>query len=80
MVLRDLDRLVADGMVSRTRREGDRRTSIVTLTPPGRLSFERMAEAHEAWIDDCLRAVSEADARRLSSMLKSFESDWEGEA
>ncbi|WP_127597297.1 MarR family winged helix-turn-helix transcriptional regulator [Nitratireductor alexandrii] len=74
-----VDRLVSDGFVSRARRDGDRRTSIVTLTERGRDEFQRMARVHEDWIGDLLGDVDEADAKRLSTMLKSFRSNWEGE-
>ncbi|MEO9614545.1 MAG: MarR family transcriptional regulator [Nitratireductor sp.] len=74
-----VDRLVSDGFVSRARRDGDRRTSIVTLTEQGRDEFQRMARVHEDWIGDLLGDVDEADAKRLSTMLKSFRSNWEGE-
>ncbi|TKT82706.1 MarR family transcriptional regulator [Aquamicrobium sp. LC103] len=74
-----VDRLVADGFVVRSNREGDRRTSIVRLTEAGTGTFRAMAAAHEGWISNFLGEVSEADARQLSTMLKSFRSNWEGE-
>ena len=74
-----VDRLVSDGFVVRSTREGDRRTSIVRLTDRGRQRFAMMAAAHERWIDELLQAVGADDARRLSSMLKAFRSNWEGE-
>jgi DNA-binding MarR family transcriptional regulator len=72
-----VDRLVSDGHVARTRRDGDRRTSMVTLTERGAVAFRTMAAAHEGWIDDLLGDVGEPDARRLSTMLKTFRSNWE---
>lgn len=74
-----VDRLVGDGMVVRTRREGDRRTSMVRLTPAGVEAFETMAAAHQGWVDELLGGVSEGDARQLSGMLRSFRSEWEAE-
>lgn len=74
-----VDRLVADGMVVRTRREGDRRTSMVMLTPAGIAAFEAMAAAHEGWVDELLHGVGEGDARQLSGMLRNFRSEWEAE-
>lgn len=74
-----VDRLVADGLVMRSRRDGDRRTSIAQLTPEGEETFRAMAEAHEDWIAELLGDVGETDAHKLSSMLKSFRSNWEGE-
>lgn len=75
-----VDRLVSDGFVVRAQREGDRRTSIVRLTARGEEEFRSMAAIHEGWIGELLGDVGEDDARRLSAMLKSFRSNWEGEA
>lgn len=74
-----VDRLVSDGFVVRSNREGDRRTSIVRLTEAGEIRFADMASAHENWIEELLKDISEEDARRLSSMLKAFRSNWEAE-
>ena len=75
-----VDRLVAEGFVARSQRNGDRRTSFITLTRRGRAAFAAMASAHERWIDELLGGVSARDAEQLSAKLKSFCSDWEGEA
>ena len=72
-----VDRLVTDGLVQRARRNGDRRTSVVQLTRSGQVSFKKMAAAHERWIDELLAGISKGDAQRLTSMLKSFRSNWE---
>lgn len=74
-----VDRLVTDGLVTRASREGDRRTSIVRLTAQGQLLFREMAREHERWIARFLGDVKEDDARRLSAMLRTFGSNWEGE-
>jgi DNA-binding MarR family transcriptional regulator len=75
-----VDRLVAEGFVARSQRNGDRRTSFITLTRRGRAAFEAMAQAHEHWIGELLGGVSARDAEQLSAKLKSFRSEWEGEA
>jgi len=75
-----VDRLVAEGFVARSQRNGDRRTSFITLTRRGRTAFEAMAQAHDHWIDELLGGVSARDAEQLSAKLKSFRSEWEGEA
>ncbi len=72
-----VDRLVDDGFVQRSRRDGDRRTSMVKLTDAGQTSFRDMAAAHEGWVDELLHSVSAADADALAGMLKSFRSEWE---
>jgi DNA-binding MarR family transcriptional regulator len=46
-----VDRLVSDGLVARTARDGDRRAFIVKLTEAGAIQFKAMAAAHERWID-----------------------------
>ncbi|MGD9914942.1 MAG: MarR family winged helix-turn-helix transcriptional regulator [Rhizobiaceae bacterium] len=73
-----VDRLVAEGLVARARRNGDRRTSMARLTEAGVEHFRRMAAAHEIWISELLLGVSDGDARQLGTMLKSFSSNWEG--
>ena len=73
-----VDRLVSEGLVTRARRNGDRRTSMVKLTEAGKAQFEAMAAAHEGWIGELLGGVGEEDTKRLSGMLKSFRSNWEG--
>jgi DNA-binding MarR family transcriptional regulator len=73
-----VDRLVSEGLVTRARRNGDRRTSMVKLTDAGRVQFEAMAGAHETWIGELLGGVGEEDTARLAAMLKSFRSNWEG--
>jgi hypothetical protein len=39
-----------------------------------------MAAAHECWVDELLAGISVRDAEQLSTKLRSFRSDWEGEA
>ena len=75
-----VDRLVSDGFVVRSQRNGDRRTSFINLTRKGRLVFAEMAQAHEKWVDELLGSVSARDADQLSAKLKSFRSEWEGGA
>lgn len=72
-----VDRLVSEGLVQRSRRNGDRRTSIVRLTKTGKDTFRTMAAAHERWVGELLAGVTKSDARRLTSMLKAFRSNWE---
>jgi DNA-binding MarR family transcriptional regulator len=75
-----VDRLVADGFLARSQRNGDRRTSFVSLTGKGRAAFTDMAAAHEGWINELLGGISAREAGELAAKLKSFRSDWEGEA
>ena len=72
-----VDRLVSDGFVVRSQRNGDRRTSFISLTRKGGSVFAEMASAHEKWVDELLNGVTARDADQLSAKLKSFGSDWE---
>jgi DNA-binding MarR family transcriptional regulator len=74
-----VERLVADGLVERTTRDGDRRASIVRLTAAGRAAFAAMAEAHAAWIDELLGGIAPADAASVADTLAMFRSTWEDE-
>jgi len=74
-----VDRLVSDGFVVRSQRNGDRRTSFVRLTTAGRAAFAEMSAAHEGWIDRLFGTVSEREAEQISAKLRSFRSDWESE-
>jgi DNA-binding MarR family transcriptional regulator len=74
-----VDRLVQDGFIVRSQRNGDRRTSFVRLTVKGHAAFVEMATAHERWINELLGGVNARDAEQLSAKLKSFRSDWEGD-
>jgi DNA-binding MarR family transcriptional regulator len=75
-----VDRLVSDGFAVRSQRNGDRRTSFISLTGKGRDFFAEMAATHETWIDELLGGLSARDAEQLSSKLKLFQSDWESGA
>lgn len=71
-----IDRLEADGQVVRSRRDGDRRTSIVRLTDKGREQFEAMAAVHETWVDELLSGLVPDDVERLSAVLHDFNLNW----
>ncbi len=65
-----INRLVSDGLVERTLRDGDRRTSVVRLTERGVRNFESMAGAHESWVNEILTGLSPGEAERLAARLK----------
>ena len=64
-----VDRLVQDGLVIRSMREGDRRTSFVRLTPKGQRKFDRMAEKHEQWVSELLGRVDHREVDALITAL-----------
>ncbi|MGI9488728.1 MAG: MarR family winged helix-turn-helix transcriptional regulator [Geminicoccaceae bacterium] len=68
-----IDRLVEDGLVSRSQRHEDRRTSVVVLTKAGETAFAEMATAHENWVDELLAPVGMEDAAEAIDILARFE-------
>ncbi len=64
-----ISRLVDDGWVSRIAIEGDRRATRVRLTAEGQRAFARMAERHEAWVDEMFEALSVDKAHELIELL-----------
>ena len=65
-----VNRLVSDGFVERTLRDGDRRTSVVRLSARGMRDFESMARAHESWVDRIFANLSPQEAERLADQLR----------
>ncbi len=54
-------RLVGEGMVERRTAPGDRRSQIVRLTAEGMRTFDRMAPAHQIWIEELLAGLDRRD-------------------
>lgn len=65
-----VDRLEADGMVTRRPSGTDRRTVFVALTSPGVDAFEGQAARHEAEVNRLFGALTEADLETLTGILK----------
>ena len=65
-----MSRLVADGMVTRTRSAGDRRTHLVRLSRKGQEEFERLSSAHEQWIKNMLSGMTRREMVMLDELLK----------
>ena len=65
-----VNRLVNDGLVERTLRNGDRRTSVVRLSDRGVRNFESMASAHESWVNEIFESLAPGEAERLAARLK----------
>ena len=63
------DQLVAEGLVVREDSPKDRRAYIVKLTPEGRRSFRKMAEAHESWIVELYAGMDEKQRNQLYDLL-----------
>ena len=63
------DQLVAEGLVVREDSPKDRRAYIVKLTPEGRRSFRKMAEAHEKWVVELFVGMDEGQRGQLYELL-----------
>ncbi|MDP2133360.1 MAG: MarR family transcriptional regulator [Sulfuritalea sp.] len=68
------DQLVAEGLVVREDSPKDRRAYIVKLTPEGRRSFRKMAEAHETWVVDLFSGMDEKQRHQLYDLLAALKS------
>jgi DNA-binding MarR family transcriptional regulator len=67
-----IDRLVAEGMVVRIANERDRRATFVRLTHKGLRHFARMAQAHEAWVNQILAGFSREQSHALIGSLEAL--------
>lgn len=61
--------LIRDGSATLASSPGDRRTSIVALTPVGRTRFEMLAAAHHGWIDNWLGGLDGHERVSLYGLL-----------
>ncbi len=68
-VTRLIAQLEAEGLVLREPQPGDRRASVVRLSPAGRLAFGAMAVRHEAWILDMFGVLSQKERSQLYALL-----------
>ncbi len=68
-----VDRLVSENLVERVAIKGDRRATLVRLTPKGAAEFSKMAVVHEAWVDELFSevdAVAMEDAEKLLAQIR----------
>lgn len=64
-----VDRLMQEGLVSRLALPEDKRAQLVRLTPQGQTTFANLARHHEAWINELLSGLNEAETTALSELL-----------
>jgi DNA-binding MarR family transcriptional regulator len=64
-----ITRLEKDGLVTRTRSAGDRRTHLVRLSRKGRDEFEQMSASHEKWIRNLLSGMTRKEMATLDELL-----------
>ena len=67
-----IDRLVAEGKVARAAIPGDRRATMVRLTPRGRSHFAALAKAHETWVDELLNGFNRKEVETMIGLLDGF--------
>jgi len=72
------DQLVREGLVERLDVEGDRRSYVVRLTPPGRAAFDKMARDHEGWIVAAFEALSPQEVASLHRLLGKVKQQHDG--
>jgi DNA-binding MarR family transcriptional regulator len=65
-----VSRLVADGLVTRSRSVDDRRTHLVRLSRKGQAEFERMSFTHEQWIKQLLSGITRQEMATLDELLR----------
>ncbi|MBZ0130131.1 MAG: MarR family transcriptional regulator [Rhodobacteraceae bacterium] len=65
-----IDRLVADGLVMRVSIKGDRRATLVRLTPKGEADFTSMAAIHEGWVAEIFATLDERDLDHAIRIFK----------
>lgn len=64
-----VDRLVEDSFVERQAVPGDRRASLVRLTPKGRAEFALQADAHSRWVSELLGGLSPEESKIAAKAL-----------
>ena len=64
-----VDRLTDEGIALRVAIPGDRRASLVKLTPKGVKSFSAQAEEHESWIDSLFANFDADEIDTISTLL-----------
>lgn len=70
-----VDRLAAEGLVTRSPGEADRRRIFVALTPDGVTRFEAIAADHRALIDVLFSGMGDADLDLMKSLLQRMKRD-----
>jgi len=64
-----VDRLVADDLIKRVAVKDDRRAVRVCLTQKGRTLFARMAQGHEALLNDLFSPMAEKDLNAMADIF-----------
>jgi len=70
-----IDRLVQEGFVMRVSVKGDKRATLVRLTPNGIEKFAEMAIEHEAWINQHLKEINGKEIDHFIEVLSKIRED-----
>ena len=65
-----VSRLVADGLVTRTRTVDARPTHLVRLSRKGQAEFERLSSTHEQWIKERRCGITRQEMAALDELLR----------
>jgi DNA-binding MarR family transcriptional regulator len=68
-----LDRLEQAGLIMRGADPGDRRGTLISLTPAGRALIDDVTAAHLENERRLLSSLTEADQRRLADLLRTLQ-------
>jgi len=68
-----VDRLEADGLVTRSADPNDRRARLAELTPAGRDAYKKGTRIYEETERDLLAGLEPAEARHLAALLEKLE-------
>lgn len=71
-VTRKVQQLEREGLVARQADIGDKRASLIRLTPSGRASLESVLAARRRWFDRLLDGWDESDLAAFAAMLGRF--------
>ncbi len=70
-----IDRLVQEGLVMRVQVKGDRRATLVRLTPTGIQKFSEMATEHERWLNEHLKEIDQSEIPHFIEILSKVRED-----
>ena len=65
-----LERLVQQGLVTRSEDPHDRRVKVIVLTDKGHLVLQESIHARQAWLNDLVSQMSEAEKEEAVATLK----------
>jgi DNA-binding MarR family transcriptional regulator len=70
-----VERLAEEGQLIREADPEDRRAARVKLTRKAIKEFERQAQQHQQWIDECLSGISADESADIATLLKQATAD-----